>query len=83
MTTISSGKTGQKAYFVKGRKTGIDGKSSGFKCFPVSCNDAAKARNFDTEAEAASFLKSHPSWGIRMNPGSAIIFDILIDGAPR
>ena len=83
MVTISAAKTTQSAYLVRGTKVGADGKSSGFKCFPASCNDASMARNFDTEAEAAAFLKANPSWGIRMNPGSAIVFDLLIDGVPR
>jgi hypothetical protein len=46
-----------------------------FKCFPPSSNLAADAREFQTIEAAAIFLCSSPGWGIRMNPGSAIIYD--------
>jgi hypothetical protein len=86
MTTITGTKRDGKpvaAYFVKGKKVGIDGKKDGFKCFPSSCNDAEKARNFDTIREAAEFLTINPSWGIRMNPGGGIFANIVIDGRTR
>ena len=72
-----------EAYFVKGRILGADGKKNGFKCFPPSCNDASKARNFDTVEEAAKFLRANPSWGIRMKPGGGIFTSIKIDGKNR
>ena len=46
-----------------------------FKCFPSGTNLKDKAKEFATVEEAAAFLKRNPSWGIRMNPGSAIIYD--------
>ena len=83
MTAIRSEDGTRAAYYVKGRVPGVDGKQSGYKCFPQNCNDASKARNFETVAEAATFLTANPSWGIRMKPGSAIFYNILIDGRTR
>ena len=48
---------------------------SAYKCFPSGSNLAADALTFDTVAEAAEFLIKNPTWGIRMNPGAAIIYD--------
>ncbi|MDB5660425.1 MAG: hypothetical protein JWS10_3040 [Cypionkella sp.] len=85
MAITATDKNGNRvdAYFVKGKIKGIDGKSAGFKCFPPSCNDATKARNFDTVSDAAKFLRGNPSWGIRMHPGSGIFTNILLDGLKR
>ncbi|MER9233980.1 hypothetical protein NKI56_18070 [Mesorhizobium sp. M0622] len=46
-----------------------------FKCFPRSDNGVANAREFATIEEAAIFMIKNPGWGIRMNPGSAIIYN--------
>ena len=83
MTRIKAAKSDQIAYFVKGRIIGTDGKKNGYKCFPISCNDASMAQNFETEDAACEFLKANPSWGIRMKPGSAIVYELLIDGTAR
>ncbi|GGE23383.1 hypothetical protein GCM10011390_48520 [Aureimonas endophytica] len=48
---------------------------SRFKCFPPSTNHVASAKEFATVEGAALFLLQNPGWGIRMNPGSAIIYD--------
>lgn len=50
-----------------------------YKCFPPSENENTHAQEFSTIQEAAIFLIQNPSWGIRMNPGSAIKYrDIQI-----
>ncbi len=72
-----------RAYYMKGRKPGADGKLAGYRCFPPSCNDAGQSLSFETSEEAAAFLRANRDWGIRMNPGSAIFTDIMIDGKPR
>jgi hypothetical protein len=46
-----------------------------YKCFPKSSNISDDAREFSEIEEAAKFLVDNPGWGIRMNPGTAIIFD--------
>lgn len=46
-----------------------------FKCFPRSDNEVANAREFATIEEAAIFMIKNPGWGIRMNPGSGIIYN--------
>lgn len=46
-----------------------------YRCFPKSSNLSYSARDFADIKEAAAFLLSNPGWGIRMNPGSAIIYD--------
>lgn len=48
-----------------------------FKCFPKSSNLVDDALEFPTVEEAATFLLANPGWGIRMNPGAAIVFDGL------
>jgi hypothetical protein len=45
-----------------------------YKCFPPGSNMASDAREFSTIEEAAKFLQAHSGWGIRMNPGSAIVY---------
>lgn len=49
----------------------IDGS---YDCYPASTNEKSAARSFVLLEEAALFLLTHPTWGIRMNPGSAIIY---------
>lgn len=46
-----------------------------YKCFPKSSNIAATAEEFTEIRDAARFLLDNDGWGIRMNPGNAIIFD--------
>jgi hypothetical protein len=46
-----------------------------YDCYPPSANEKTVAKSFHTIEEAAEFLRGHPGWGIRMNPGTAIIFD--------
>lgn len=46
-----------------------------YKCFPKSTNDKTEAKEFTDIKDAAIFLLSNRGWGIRMNPGSAIIYD--------
>jgi hypothetical protein len=43
-----------------------------YKCFPRS--DNMNGKEFATVEEAAVFLIRNPGWGIRMNPGAAIIY---------
>lgn len=50
----------------------VDGKA--FACFPRSENQKAFAKEFPTVEQAAVFLIENPAWGIRMNPGAAIIY---------
>jgi hypothetical protein len=51
-----------------------------YKCFPKSENERRLAREFTSLEDAAAFLCSNPTWGIRMQPGSAIIYrDIVIE----
>lgn len=45
-----------------------------FKCFPSGTNLSKNAEEFATVADAAEHLRLNPSWGIRMNPGSAIVY---------
>ena len=45
-----------------------------FDCYPISTNEKREARIFTTVEDAAIFLLSNPAWGIRMNPGSAIVY---------
>lgn len=47
---------------------------SGYDCYPTSTNEKSAARSFALIEEAAIFLLTNPTWGIRMNPGSAIIY---------
>lgn len=47
---------------------------SGYDCYPASTNEKHAARSFVHIEEAAVFLLTHPTWGIRMNPGSAQLF---------
>jgi hypothetical protein len=49
-----------------------------YKCFPPSSNRASTAREFDCIEDAAAFLCRNRGWGIRMNPGSAIIYDNIV-----
>jgi hypothetical protein len=56
----------KEAYKVGGRT---------FKCFPPSTNLASQAEEFEKVEDAAVFLLRNPSWGIRMNPGSAIVYN--------
>jgi hypothetical protein len=46
-----------------------------FKCYPRSSNLVASARCFSELRDAAAFLVQHPEWGIRMQPGSPIIYE--------
>jgi len=46
-----------------------------FDCYPSSTNLKAAAKTFETIEEAALFLLTSPTWGIRMTPGAAIIYD--------
>lgn len=50
----------------------VDGTA--FLCFPRSENRRAFAKEFRSVGEAAVFLIENPEWGIRMNPGAAIIY---------
>jgi hypothetical protein len=45
-----------------------------YDCYPPSANEKTKGKSLHTIEEAAAFLTSHPGWGIRMNPGTAIIY---------
>jgi hypothetical protein len=45
-----------------------------FKCFPPSTNTADEAVEFERVEDAAAFLCKNKGWGIRMNPGSGIIY---------
>jgi hypothetical protein len=50
-----------------------------FKCFPQSTNTletggTKNVREFEEIEAAAIFLLKNPTWGIRMNPGSAIVY---------
>lgn len=45
-----------------------------FKCFPPSNNIVDDAVEFSDIRAAAIFLLQNEGWGIRMNPGSAIIY---------
>ncbi len=64
---IRSGKgaSAQEAYKVGNRF---------YKCFPISNNVVVNAKEFESIEDAAVFLIQNPTWGIRMNPGSAIIY---------
>jgi hypothetical protein len=58
---------------------------SAFLCFPPSENDRRFAKKLPTIEQAAVFLIENPGWGIRMNPGRAIIYDniqISLRGRP-
>jgi hypothetical protein len=57
--------TTQKAYKVSGKA---------YKCFPQSINTLDEAKEFEQIEDAAVFLINNPTWGIRMNPGVAIIY---------
>jgi hypothetical protein len=46
-----------------------------YKCFPRSTNLAEQAEEFEKIDDAAVFLIRNPDWGIRMNPGSAIVYN--------
>ena len=46
-----------------------------FKCYPKGTNLVDTARCFSDLRDAAVFLVQHPAWGIRMQPGSAIIYE--------
>jgi hypothetical protein len=46
-----------------------------FKCFPKGCNLVSNAKRFSEIREAAAFLVQNPEWGIRMNPGTPIIYE--------
>jgi hypothetical protein len=46
-----------------------------FKCFPNSCNLAYEAKSFTDLRETAAFLTQNPDWGIRMQPGSSVIYE--------
>lgn len=46
-----------------------------FKCYPRSSNLASNATTFSDIREAAAFLILNPDWGIRMQPGSPIIYE--------
>ena len=47
-----------------------------YDCYPPSENrKPSGAKSFYTIEEAAEFLRRNPTWGIRMNPGTAIIYD--------
>lgn len=46
-----------------------------FKCYPKGSNLVADARCFSALRDAAAFLVLHPDWGIRMEPGSPIIYE--------
>lgn len=46
-----------------------------FKCFPKSTNEVEHARCFSDLRDAAAFLVLNPDWGIRMEPGSPIIYE--------
>ena len=53
-----------------------------YKCYPPGSNLDKDSKSFETLDEAALFLCRNPTWGIRMNPGAAIIFKgkaILLD----
>lgn len=63
---VRNGGIEQEAYKVGGQ---------GYDCYPPSTNTKANAETFATIEEAAVFLIEHPGWGIRMNPGTAIIYD--------
>jgi hypothetical protein len=50
-----------------------------FKCFPKCSSLMKDAKAFRDLRVAAAFLVQNPKWGIRMDPGFAIIYeDILI-----
>ncbi|MGG7566838.1 hypothetical protein ACQ5SO_11850 [Rhodovulum sp. DZ06] len=73
-----------RPFYQWGQKPGADGRTNGYKCFPSGSNRIEDARAFETIEEVADWLRANPSWGVRMNPGSAIFYDgILIDGRPR
>jgi hypothetical protein len=62
------------------RTNGIDREAykvggKAYKCFPQGSNLAKDAREFGTIEEAAAFLRGSSGWGIRMNPGNAIIYN--------
>ena len=66
------------------------GSRPGFQCCPPGSNKIEDVRPFEKAEEAARFLKSHPSWGIRMRKTripderpSKITKDILFDGILR
>ena len=48
-----------------------------YKCYPRSNNLVADARCFSDLRDAAAFLVLNPDWGIRMQPGSAIIYESI------
>jgi hypothetical protein len=67
-----------------------EGEKPGFQCLPPASNLIEDAVSFPTVEEAAKFLRSHPSWGIRMRKvkepderPSKITKDVLIDGVQR
>ncbi len=71
MKIYSGGSNRREAYRVGGTV---------YKCYPVSTNTVDEAREFAKLEDAAVFLIRNRGWGIRMNPGSSIIYDnIVID----
>jgi hypothetical protein len=46
----------------------------GFDCYPPSTNLKANAETIESIEDAAVFLLKNMTWGVRMNPGSAIIY---------
>lgn len=55
-------------------KTAYKMGGKAFKCFPSSKNIKDHAVEFADIRAAAIFLLQNEGWGIRMNPGSAIIY---------
>ena len=51
----------------------VGGKA--YKVFPSGTNLTADSREFENIEEVAVFLTQNPSWGVRMNPGAAIIYE--------
>lgn len=70
MIRIKNDKSGQEAYKIE----------DNYHCYPKSTNLKKDRQEFRTVEDAAVFLIRNPSFGIRMNPGSAIIYrDIVIE----
>jgi hypothetical protein len=57
------------------RRTAYKVGGKAYKVFPSGTNLSRHAKEFRTVEEAADFLRKNPGWGIRMNPGAAIIYE--------
>jgi hypothetical protein len=57
------------------RRKALQHEDGTYKCFPKNTNTVDDARIFNDLRDAAIFLLRNPEWGIRMTPGSAILYE--------